>query len=120
VKSGADLVITQLFFENRYFFEFERRMREKGISVPIVPGIMPITNLQQILRFTRICGASIPNKLVEDLEAIQGQPEAVQQYGIEYAKKQCKDLLAHGVPGIHFYTLNKSRATREIIMSLKE
>lgn len=120
VKAGADVIITQLFFENRYFFEFERRMREKGVTVPIVPGIMPITNLQQILRFTRICGASIPNKVVKDLEAIQGQPEAVQRYGIEYAKQQCKGLLAHGVPGIHFYTLNKSRATQEIIMSLKE
>jgi methylenetetrahydrofolate reductase (NADPH) len=95
-------------------------MRERGVSVPIVPGIMPITNLQQILRFTRICGASIPDKVVEDLEAIQDEPEAVQRYGIEHAKKQCKDLLAHGVPGIHFYTLNKSRATQEIILSLKD
>jgi methylenetetrahydrofolate reductase (NADPH) len=94
-------------------------MRERGVSVPIIPGIMPITNLQQILRFTRICGASIPDKVVTDLEVIQHQPEAVQQYGIEYAKKQCKDLLAHGVPGIHFYTLNKSRATQEIIQSLE-
>ena len=120
VEAGADLIITQLFFENRYFFDFERRMRERGVSVPIVPGIMPITNLQQILRFARICGASIPDKVVEDLEAIQDEPEAVQRYGIEHAKKQCKDLLAHGVPGIHFYTLNKSRATQEIILSLKD
>jgi len=119
VNAGADLIITQLFFENRHFYEFERRMRERGVSVPIIPGIMPITNLQQILRFTRICGASIPDKIVTDLEAIQHQPEAVQQYGIEYAKKQCKDLLTHGVPGIHFYTLNKSRATQEIIQSLE-
>jgi methylenetetrahydrofolate reductase (NADPH) len=120
VRAGADLIITQLFFENKCFFDFERRMREKGVSVPIVPGIMPITNFQQILRFTRVCGASIPEKVVRDLGGIQDQPEAVQRYGIEYAKKQCRDLLAHGVPGIHFYTLNKSRATQEIITSLED
>jgi methylenetetrahydrofolate reductase (NADPH) len=119
VKAGADLIITQLFFENRYFFEFERRMREKGVSIPIIPGIMPITNFRQILRFTSICGASIPSGVVKELEAIQNEPEAVQRYGIEYAKKQCRDLLAHGVPGIHFYTLNKSKATQEIIGSLE-
>jgi len=118
VRAGADLIITQLFFDNKCFFDFESRMREKGVSVPIIPGIMPITNYQQILRFTRICGASIPEQVVRDLDAIQYQPEAVHRYGIEYAKKQCKELLAHGVPGIHFYTLNKSRATQEIITSL--
>jgi methylenetetrahydrofolate reductase (NADPH) len=117
--AGADLIITQLFFENRFFFAFEKEMRKRGVSVPIIPGIMPITSLQQILRFTRICGASIPDKVITDLEAIQDQPEAVQRYGIEYAKQQCKDLLAHGVPGIHFYTLNKSKATQEIIESLR-
>jgi len=115
VNAGADLIITQLFFQNAYFYEFERGMRSRGVSVPIVPGIMPITNFHQIMRFTRICGATIPDKVVTDLEAVQHDTEAVHRYGVEYATKQCKDLLAHGVPGIHFYTLNKSRATREII-----
>ena len=119
VKAGADLIITQLFFDNRYFFEFDKHLRARGVSVPIIPGIMPVTNFQQILRFTRICGATIPAKVEADLESIQDEPELVQQYGIEYATRQCKDLLAHGVPGIHFYTLNKSRATREIIGNLK-
>lgn len=120
VKAGADLIITQLFFDNKDFFSFEKHMRERGISIPIIPGIMPITNFQQILRFTRICGATIPSSVEADLEAIQHEPELVQRYGIEYATKQCEGLLAHGVPGIHFYTLNKSRATREIIRRLEK
>jgi len=119
VKAGADLIITQLFFENAHFFDFERHMHEKGVSIPIIPGIMPITNFQQILRFTKMCGASIPQKVVDDLRAIQNEPELVQRYGIELATKQCTELLGHGVPGIHFYTLNKSRATQEIINRLE-
>jgi methylenetetrahydrofolate reductase (NADH) len=119
VKAGADLIITQLFFENRHFFEFQRHIRERGISIPIIPGIMPITNFQQILRFTRICGASIPEGVERDLEAIQNEPDAVERYGIQYATRQCKDLLVHGAPGIHFYTLNRSKATQEIISSLR-
>ena len=115
VKAGADLIITQLFFENADFYSFEKHMRDLGVSIPIIPGIMPITNFQQILRFTKMCGASIPNRVVSDLEAIQHEPELVHRYGVELATKQCLDLLGHGVPGIHFYTLNKSRATQEII-----
>ena len=119
VRVGADFIITQLFFDNRCFFSFEKRMREKGVFVPIIPGIMPITNYQQIVRFTKICGASIPVQLVRDLEAIQHDPDAVQAYGIEYAVRQCRELMQHGVPGLHFYTLNRSRATHEIIRKLK-
>ena len=118
VNAGADLVITQLFFENSYFYEFENRLHQRGVSVPIIPGILPITNFQQTVRIARFCGARIPDKVLQDLALIQNNPGAVQKYGIEYATQQCKDLLAHGVPGIHFYTLNKSRATREIIRSL--
>ena len=118
VKAGADLIITQLFFENEYFFDFEEKMRERGVSVPIIPGIMPMTNYQQILRFTRVCGASIPDTVVRDLEAIQNQPELVHRYGVEYATEQCRGLIEHGVPGVHFYTLNRSRATQEIIERL--
>jgi methylenetetrahydrofolate reductase (NADPH) len=119
VNAGADLIITQLFFKNSCFYEFERRMRDRGISVPIIPGIMPITNYLQMIGFSRFCGATIPDKIVNDLEPIQNDHERVQRYGIEYAKEQCRELLAHGVPGIHFYTLNKSKATREIIRSLE-
>jgi len=119
VESGGDFIITQLFFDNRYFYEFEMRMREKGVNVPIIPGIMPITNYGQILRFTRICGATIPERLMRDLERIEDDPEAVHAYGVAHATEQCLDLLAHGVPGIHFYTLNKSRASQEIIERLR-
>jgi methylenetetrahydrofolate reductase (NADPH) len=119
VRAGADLIITQLFFENSHFFKFEANMRERGVNIPIVPGIMPITNFHQLLRITRFCGASIPDEVIHDLGAIQHDPNAVEHYGIEYAAKQCRGLLAHGVPGIHFYTLNKSKATREIIRTLQ-
>ena len=119
VKAGADFIITQLFFDNLHFFTFEKRIREKGVTVPIIPGIMPITNYHQILRFTQMCGAKIPEKIIRDLQPIQNQTVEVQRYGIEYATSQCKELIAHGVPGIHFYTLNKSHASQEIIRRLK-
>jgi methylenetetrahydrofolate reductase (NADPH) len=118
IEAGADLVITNLFLDNRHFFTFERTMHESGVKVPIVPGIMPITNYNQILRFTRICGATIPKELLRKLETVQGDPETVRQYGVEHAIEQCKELLDRGVPGIHFYTLNKSLATSEIIRSI--
>jgi methylenetetrahydrofolate reductase (NADPH) len=118
VMAGADFVITQLFFDNRDFFAFEKSMRERGVTVPIVPGIMPITNYGQIVRFTRICGAKIPSRVAMDLEAIHENQEAVQDYGISHATRQCRELLSHGVPGIHFYTLNKSRSTQKIIRNL--
>jgi methylenetetrahydrofolate reductase (NADPH) len=120
VEAGGDFIITQLFFDNAYFYNFEKRMREKGLKVPIIPGIMPITNYGQILRFTRICGATIPASLMKDLELIQDDLEAVHKCGVAHATQQCLDLLEHGVPGIHFYTLNKSRATQEIIGKLRE
>jgi len=119
VMAGANFIITQLFLDNRDFFAFERRMRQKGVTVPIIPGIMPITNYKQIVRFTQTCGAKIPETLVRDLETTRKNPEAVQQYGIEHATRQCKELIAHGVPGIHFYILNKSNATKEIVENLR-
>lgn len=119
VLAGADFIITQLFFDNRDFFTFERRMHEKGVTVPIIPGIMPITNYNQIVKFTQTCGAKMPEKLTRDLEAIQHDPAAVEQYGVEHATRQCKELITHGVPGIHFYTLNKSKSSRKIVESLQ-
>jgi len=119
VMAGANFIITQLFFDNRDFFAFEKRMHEKRVTVPIIPGIMPITNYHQIVRFTQTCGAKIPEKLASDLENIQDDLEAVQQYGIEYATRQCAELIARGVPGIHFYTLNRSDSTRKIVENLR-
>ena len=119
VDAGADFVITQMFFDNRFYFDFVVQARAIGIDVPLIPGIMPILNLGQIQRFTQMCGASIPEKLLERLEAIKEDAEAVRQCGVEHAAQQCRELLEGGVPGIHFYTLNRSTSTRDIFENLK-
>lgn len=119
VTAGASFLITQLFFENEFYFDFVRRAREIGITVPIIPGIMPITNYHQIKKFTEMCGATIPTYLLEELEARADQSQAVTDFGVAYATLQCADLLANGAPGIHFYTLNKSPATRAILSALR-
>jgi methylenetetrahydrofolate reductase (NADPH) len=120
VDAGATFLITQLFFDNEDYFKFVANAREYGIDLPIIAGIMPITNFEQIKRFTTLCGASIPPALNEQLEARNGEGvEAVAELGVAYATLQCADLLARGAPGIHFYTLNKSSATRAILSALK-
>lgn len=119
VDAGLDFVVTQLFFDNAFYFDFVERARRAGITVPIVPGIMPITNYEQVQRFTRMCGATVPMRLALQLERVKEQPEAVVQLGVAHATVQCMELLARGVPGIHFYTLNKSPATRMIVSALK-
>ncbi|HXM19316.1 MAG TPA: methylenetetrahydrofolate reductase [NAD(P)H] [Candidatus Tumulicola sp.] len=118
VEAGAEFLITQLFFDNEIYFEFVERARRAGIGVPIIPGIMPITSAEQIARFTRMCGASIPASLLAELEARKDQPEAVQDLGVAFATLQCADLLARGAPAIHFYTLNKSPAARAVVSAL--
>jgi methylenetetrahydrofolate reductase (NADPH) len=119
VDAGARFLITQLFFDNALYFDFVRRAREIGISVPIVPGILPITNLGQLERITSLCGASIPAGLTRELHVRAEQPDAVGDLGVAYATLQCAELLAGGAPGIHFYTLNRSPATRAILSALR-
>ena len=119
VDEGLDFLITQLFFNNRHYFEFVERARRIGIQVPIVAGIMPITNASQIERFMVGCGATIPFELAEELDRRRGDPQAVMQLGIAHATAQCTELLDKGAPGIHFYTLNRSTATREIYAALQ-
>jgi methylenetetrahydrofolate reductase (NADPH) len=119
VDAGLDFVITQLFFDNAFYFDFVERARRIGSNVPIVPGIRPITNPEQIQRFTRMCGATVPMRLALQLERLKDQPEALVQLGVAHATVQCMELLSRGVPGIHFYTLNKSPATRMIVSALK-
>jgi methylenetetrahydrofolate reductase (NADPH) len=119
VNNGADFLITQLFFDNRDYFEFVERARDAGIRVPIVPGIMPITNVAQVERFTKMCGARIPEQLLERLRAMADDPGAVMATGIEHAIMQCRQLLESGAPGLHFYTLNKSWATRSILAAVR-
>ncbi|CAM3536594.1 methylenetetrahydrofolate reductase [NAD(P)H] [Corallococcus sp. ZKHCc1 1396] len=119
VDAGMDFVVTQLFFDNAFYFDFVERARRAGINVPIVPGIMPITNYEQVQRFTRMCGATVPMRLALQMERVKDQPDAVVQLGVAHATVQCMELLARGVPGIHFYTLNKSPATRMIVSALR-
>ena len=116
---GAAFLITQLFFDNTRYFEFLERARAAGIVVPIVPGIMPITNVAQVERFTKMCGATIPTALRERLQRFRDDPASIMAAGIEHAITQCLELLEGGAPGIHFYTLNKSHATRGILAALR-
>jgi methylenetetrahydrofolate reductase (NADPH) len=119
VAAGATFLITQLFFDNRLYFDFVDEARAVGIDVPIIPGIMPFTNYKQIKRITDLCGAKIPDHFGEELEARKDNEDALKDLGVAYATLQCSDLLARGAPGIHFYTLNRSPATRAILGALK-
>jgi methylenetetrahydrofolate reductase (NADPH) len=119
VDAGASFLITQLFFDNELYFDFVARVREAGVEVPIVPGIMPITNYSQIKTITGMCGATIPAELSRELDERAEDAEAVAELGTAFAALQCHDLLARGAPGIHFYTLNKSPATRAILAALR-
>jgi methylenetetrahydrofolate reductase (NADPH) len=118
VGAGAEFLVTQILFDNARYVEFVERARQWGITVPIFPGIMPITNYEQIDRFTRVCGATIPPGLREALEARRDDPQAVIDLGVAYATLQAADLLARGAPGVHFYTLNRSPATRAVVSAL--
>ena len=119
VDAGIEFVITQLFYENTHYFAFVERARAAGIGVPIVPGIMPITNVTQIERIASLSGASIPGELQRDLDRTRGDDAAALEVGIAYATAQCRELLQRGAPGIHFYTLNQSPATWAILRALR-
>ena len=119
VRAGIDFIITQLFFDNRFYFDFVARARKAGITIPIIPGIMPITDAAQIERITRMCGATVPPLLRAELDRRRDDPAATMQLGLAQATAQCIGLLAAGAPGIHFYTLNQSPATRMILTALR-
>jgi methylenetetrahydrofolate reductase (NADPH) len=119
VAAGVDFLITQLFFDNSRYFQFLARAREAGIQAPIIPGIMPITHAGQVERMAKMCGSSIPEGLRRELRARADHPEAMLDFGVAYATLQCAELLAAGAPGVHFYTLNRSPATRAIVSALK-
>ena len=119
IDAGADFVITQLFFDNSDFFAFREHMvRRHGVKVPLVPGIIPIQSAAQIKRFTALCGARIPDALAAKLDELGDDDATVADFGIEYATRQCEELLRQGAPGIHFYTLNKARSTVGILKNL--
>jgi methylenetetrahydrofolate reductase (NADPH) len=114
VDAGAEFVITQLFFDNADFFQFRDRARKIGIGVPILAGIMPITNAKQIEKFTQMCGAKIPNSLRDGLQRVGDDQAGVEAFGVDYATRQCEELWKNGVEGLHFYTLNRSTASTQI------
>jgi methylenetetrahydrofolate reductase (NADPH) len=119
VAAGVTFVITQLFFDNELYFDFVDKARAAGIDIPIIPGVMPIAAYQQIKRITQMCGATLPDSLQRELDVRQDNAQAVTDLGVAYATLQCSELLARGAPGIHFYTLNKSPATRSILAALR-
>ena len=118
IDNGGCFIITQLFFDNDEFYRFRDAARSLGIEAPIVAGIMPVLNVAQIKRFVSMCGAKIPHPLLRRLESLEQDAEAVYAAGVEYATRQCQDLLHNGVDGLHFYTLNKSNATVQICKAL--
>jgi methylenetetrahydrofolate reductase (NADPH) len=117
--AGASYLITNLFFDNTFYFDFVARARAAGVTVPIIPGIMPVTNVSQITRFTQKIGATIPEPLLDALRTREADPEAVLQLGVAWATLQSAELLAGGAPGVHFFTMNRSPATRAILSALR-
>ncbi|MGD1085203.1 MAG: methylenetetrahydrofolate reductase [NAD(P)H] [Verrucomicrobiota bacterium] len=118
IDCGVDFVLTQLFFHNPDFFRFRDYLLKKGVTVPICPGIIPILSASQIKRFTALCGANLPAPLLASLEKFAHDDEGCVQFGVEYATRQCAELLRAGVPGLHFYTLNKARSTAAVVRNL--
>lgn len=119
VDAGVDFLVTQLFFRNAAYQEFVARARAAGIEAPVLPGIMPFTNVEQVERFTATCGATIPPLLQAAMEVRRADADAARDLGVAYASLQCQQLLQHGAPGIHFYTLNRSTSTRAIVAALR-
>jgi methylenetetrahydrofolate reductase (NADPH) len=118
VDAGADSIITQLFYNNDVFYNFVEKTQKAGINVPVIPGILPITSLVQIEKITSMCSTKVPTELMDKLRANQDDKEAVRKIGLDFAKEQCADLLKNNVAGIHFYTLNKAAAVKEVIESI--
>lgn len=117
IDAGADFAITQMFFENRFFYQFMERAERVGIHIPIIPGIMPITDIEKIKRFSQMCGATLPAHLVDRMEKATS-PEEARKLGIDFATRQCEDLWRNGVRYFHFYTLNRSQVITEILCNL--
>jgi methylenetetrahydrofolate reductase (NADPH) len=119
VDAGLDMLVTNMVYDNAHYFRFVDRVRAAGIRLPIVPGIMPLTNLAQIARIAQLCGCSIPVTLRRALQGAGDDEAAAMDVGIEWGTRQCAELLRGGAPGLHFYTLNKSPATRAIFENLR-
>lgn len=118
VDAGADAIITQLFFDNEDYFRYVEDVRKLGVQVPIVPGVLPILSAPQVRRFTSLCCAKIPAQLECELSKVENDDEAATRLGIEYATRQCEGLIKFGIPGLHFYSLNKSYSLQSICKNL--
>jgi methylenetetrahydrofolate reductase (NADPH) len=118
IDHGADFVITQLFFQNCHYFECRDFLAKRGVTVPIVPGLLPILSASQIKRFVALCGAAMPQPLLEELDRCGDDERAIAEFGVEYATRQCEELLREGAPGLHFYTLNRAASTTAVLNNL--
>ncbi|MEA3306498.1 MAG: methylenetetrahydrofolate reductase [NAD(P)H], partial [Elusimicrobiota bacterium] len=118
IDAGADFAITQLFFDNNFYFDFMGKCAQMGVNIPIIPGIMPITNYKQLASFTQMMGVKIPKTLAVNIEKYSGDRESLMKFSVDYATKQSLQLLERGAKGIHFYTLNRSKATKQILKSI--
>ena len=118
IDAGADFAITQMFFDNRYFYEFMDRAAKQGITIPILPGIMPIIDCKKIVEFAGFCNTTVPQEVLDRMEPVMDVPEEMRKLGVEFAVKQCEDLMKHGVKYFHFYTMNRSDTVSEIVKAL--
>ena len=118
INCGADFVITQMFFDNADYFRLADYLKGQGVAVPLFPGIIPVANAGQIKKFSAMCGAKLPESFSSRLDELGDDADAVREYGIEYATGQCRELLERGAPGLHFYTLNKSKSVLQILANL--
>lgn len=119
IDSGGEFIITQLFFDNNDYFEYLARIKKLGVNVRVIPGIIPITNYQKLLRFCKTCGSNIPQRVHDIFKPLDGDDEATYKAGVQFTVEQCNQLLEGGAPGLHFYTLNKVEPTREILGKIK-
>jgi methylenetetrahydrofolate reductase (NADPH) len=120
VDEGAEYIVAQYFYDNQFFYDYLDKIRAKAINVPVVPGVMPIYTLRMTENLARICGTTITEKVRNGLDSLPADDkEGILQYGIDLATEQCKDLLKHGVPGLHFYTMNRGKSIMRIMENLK-
>jgi len=119
IDAGADFGITQMFFDNRYYYDFLDRAAKLGITIPILPGIMPIVDCKKIVQLAEFCNASVPKAILDRMEPAMDMPEEMRKLGVEYAVKQCEDLIKNGVNYLHFYTMNRSDSVSEILKALR-
>ena len=118
-EAGAEFIITQLFFENRFYFEFVEKARKAGVSVPVIPGLMPLTHYSQLASLTKMFSVMLPRVIKENVEKYAADKDSLLKFGVEYASRQAEDLLRNGAPGVHFYTFNRSKATKEILKNIR-